>query len=391
MTYKKHNFEDGKVLYASALNEMEEQIIKNSGEPEWNFTSDYQSELEKVIDAVKDIQNNNKLHTIEFIMFSDTHRENINDHPEFYRMMQAINYLTHKLDIKFVVNLGDNYNGYPVENADYGKGHEGVFEELVKVLSKLNSPFININGNHDSVPHIYKRNWITNLSNAVFDNVGSWFYLDDDFHNIRFIVLDCQDWDGDALNWTTVSSTKGYADRSYEQLSWLAHTALKTKKKIVFLQHQSMEETGYYLVHPTKPTSDGRYYFTTNIIDAFEQGTNGSISYDSNRNIDFDFSSQGQGTVLCNFSGHTHGDAFYNASYSYPSGFTSSINEIAIDDALCSTGTHAGTANTKTLNTVNEIVFDVVSIDLLSNIVTCYRFGAGKDRICTLNGSMTTK
>ena len=71
------------------------------------------------------------------------------------------------------------------------------------------------------------------IDGAVFDKVGSWFYLDDSFHDVRFIVLDCQDRDGDAEKWTTVTNSGGYADRSYEQLHWLANVALKTNKKIL--------------------------------------------------------------------------------------------------------------------------------------------------------------
>ena len=404
MAFVKHNFKDGDVLSASALNAIENQIALNetniasvsnnsgssSDEKDWNFTADYQTEINNVVKAIETIQNNDKLHTVEFITFSDMHRGSTTDHPEYDRMMNAINYLTHKLNIAFVANLGDNYTGYPTEGSTYGKG-VGIYEKLVDDLSELNSPYININGNHDSVPHVYKRNWITNVPNAVFDSVGSWFYVDDHFHGVRFIVLDTQDYDGDANKWTTVSNTGGYADRSYEQLNWLANVALKTKNKIIFLQHQSMESTHSGTVHPTKPTSDNRYYIPKDIIDSFEQGTAGSKAYDSNRTLNWDFTSQGTGTVLCNFCGHTHGDIFMSSNgTSVPSGFSSTINEITVDDALYATATHAGTGNTKTQNTVNEIAFDVVSVDLLNKVIKCHRFGTGNNRACTLGGSMTT-
>lgn len=389
MAYVKHNFKKGDVLTAQALNEMEEQIVINSGEQTWDFTSDYQTELNKVVKAIEDIQNTDKLHTVEFITFSDIHRANTSDHPEFYRMMNAINYLTTKLNIKFVANLGDNYSGYPSEGSTYGKkGVMGIYEEMVDLLSELNAPFININGNHDSVPHVYKRNWITNISNAVFDSVGSWFYLDDDFHNVRFIALDCQDKEGDAEAWTTVQSTGGYADRSWRQLDWLANVALKTNKNIIFLQHQAMDaRSNTSLVHPTRTD---RYFVAADIINSFKAGTSGNASNGDVVAVSWDFTNQGQGTVLCNFCGHTHGDAFFNANYKSNNSDTSSINEIAIDDALYASATHAGVSGTKTLNTVNEIAFDVVSVDLLNKVVKCHRFGTGDNRACTLNGSMTT-
>ena len=114
MAFVKHNFKDGDVLSASALNAIETQIALNetniasiesnagSTEKDWNFTSDYQTELNNVVKAISAIQSNDKLHTVEFITFSDIHRSSVSDHPEYGRMMDAINYLTHKLDISFL-------------------------------------------------------------------------------------------------------------------------------------------------------------------------------------------------------------------------------------------------------------------------------------------------
>ena len=55
MAYTTHNFQDGDILTAQALNEMEVQISANTtkletlGEVTLNFTSDYQTELNRVI------------------------------------------------------------------------------------------------------------------------------------------------------------------------------------------------------------------------------------------------------------------------------------------------------------------------------------------------------
>lgn len=382
MAYVKHNFKEGDILTAAALNEMDAQIaaneLKGSEGVSWNFTSDYQTELNSIINKVNTLHGNGKGYVVNFITYSDLHKASASDHPEFERMADAINYLTKNLNIKFVANLGDTHDGTPKEGSQYGPGISGVYTQILNAMSKLNAPYINIPGNHDTIQQVYKRNWMTNIPNAVFDKVGSWFYCDDDFYNVRFIVLDCQDQDGQAKAWTT--GTLNGADRSYDQLNWLANTALKTDKSIIFLQHQSMESRTSSFVHPTKPTSDGRYYFTENIIDAFEQGANGEVQYDSDRKINFDFTSQGKGIVLCNFFGHTHGDAIIKRDSS-----NSTINEIAIDDALCRSGAHGGSDNTKTLNTVNEIAFDVVCVDLIGKNVYCYRFGTGADRELALN------
>ena len=383
MAYTKHNFKDGDTLTAQALNEMEMEISINSekldtlGISTLSFTSDYQTELNSVINKVNTLSGNGKGLNINFITYSDLHKASTSDHPEFNRMMNAMNYLTQKLNIEFIANLGDTHDGTPSEGSHYGPNVKGVYNQVLESMTQLNAPYINIPGNHDTIQQVYKRNWMTNHPKAVFDKVGSWFYLDNDFYNVRFIVLDSQDRDGQALAWTT--GVLNGADRSYEQLNWLANVALKTTKNIIFLQHQSMESRTTSFVHPTKPTSDGRYYFTENIIDAFEQGNAVEITYDATRTISCDFISQGPGVVFCNFFGHTHGDAILKK------GSGSTINEVAIDDALCRSGAHGGSDNTKTLNTVNEIAFDVVSVDIINKKVYCYRFGTGSDRELVLN------
>ena len=133
--------------------------------------------------------------------------------------------------------------------------------------------------------------------------------------------------------------------------------------------------------------------------------------YDVNfkRKINFDFTMQGNGTVLCSFFGHTHGDLFIssksidgkngyvintdNNTIVSTSTYISTINEIAIDNALCWSSYNISAAkgkdNIKTSGTVNEIAFDVVSVDLIDKKVNCYRFGAGNNRACTLGGGMT--
>ena len=352
-----------------------------SDEPSWNFTSDYQTELDSVISKVRAIQSNDKKFHTEFIMFTDIHKNTVSAHPEFGRMMQAIKYLSTNLDIKFVASLGDNIDT-PVEGSNYG-----VYTELQDALEDLPVPYINIMGNHDWVASVYKRNFATNIQNAVFDKVGAWFYVDDEMHDLRYIILDCQDRGNDANAWTTVTTANSaVTDRSWQQLDWLANVALKTKKKVIFIGHQSLGSNQKNVIASTSNTDN--YFIASQIAQDFEAGIAGSANYTkyypaettAKDKVEWDFSEQGSGVVLCNFHGHVHGDLFWNKNTSNPSPF----NEIAFDDAIYNTATYIGTNNTKQLNSVNEIAFDVVSVDLLGNIVSCYRFGTGEDRVCNL-------
>ena len=56
MSYTAYTFEDGKVLTAAQLNKMDSQIAANASaiengtsEPAWDFTDDYQAELNNIL------------------------------------------------------------------------------------------------------------------------------------------------------------------------------------------------------------------------------------------------------------------------------------------------------------------------------------------------------
>ncbi len=346
----------------------------------WNFTDDYMSELNSIINSISTIQSNKESRTVEFIAFTDLHKDSVSNNPEFERMIQAMNYLTHNLDIDFVVDLGDNVTT-PVKGSNYD-----VYDQVKEALSSLNAPYINTMGNHDTIPHIYRRDFSTNIENAVFDDVGSWFYFDDQKSAVRYVVLDCQDQGNDANTWTSLETGANVTDRSWKQLDWFANTALKTDKKIIVLEHQSLGSSQSNVI--ASQSNNSNYFIAKDILQAFMNGQKGSANYTkyfasettAQDTVKWDFSNQGAGTVLFNLFGHTHGDLAINKNTSISSPF----NEISIDNALFNSSTYIGQSATKVNNTVNEISFDVVSVDLLTNTVKTFRFGAGEDRTIQL-------
>ena len=372
-----------KSLYHTSFN-----INIEGGEPEptWNFTQDYETELTRVINKVKGYQDDKSKYNTSFIVFTDCHTNTTSAHPELDRMLQAINYLTRNLDIKFVANLGDTVNNPGTS------GSMDVYPYIINYLKGTKAPYINLMGNHDWVGSVYKRNYATNIENASFDKVGSWFYVDDNNNDIRYICLDCQDRGNDANAWTTVTTTSsGVTDRSWQQLDWLANVALKTQKRVVILEHQSLGSSQSDVVAST--TNTANYFLAKDLLSAFENGVSGTLNYTTyypaettaHSTISYDFTEQGAGRLLCCLEGHTHGDMDW--SYSGISSYPTPFNEIWFDDALCNSQTYIGKANTKTINTVNEIAFDVVTLDLINEKVYCTRFGTGDDRELTLRAS----
>lgn len=379
-SYQKHNFVKGMTLNSDDLDIIEDELVDRSYD--WNFPDDYRTDLDDVISKVKIVnQNTPKNSHVEFIAFADMHKDTVNSESEFYRMMNAIKYLTHRLDIAFVVNLGD------ICYSSDGNMDTGVFDEAKSAAEELNSPYIITMGNHDYIPHEKRRELATNFEGAVFDTVGSWFYVDDNERCLRYIMLDSQDRGNDANSGTTVTTTSNAcSDHSWKQLDWLANVALKTTNKVIFLQHQGLGAINSNTVREHSHINN--YKIASTIAQAFQEGTSGSATYTiyysaettAKDVVEWDFSEQGKGTVLFNAFGHVHGDTLYNSTTSTATPF----NEFTFDNALCRESTYVGESVTRTINTITEIAFDVVSVDLEKNKVHCYRCGAGNDREITL-------
>lgn len=351
--------------------------------PVWNFSSDYQEELDRVVTKVRGYQNDKSKFNVSFIIFTDCHAEWNGSHPEFERMLQAANYLTWNLDIKFVANLGDTITRLTNEGA------MDVYTRLINGEKTFKSPYANLCGNHDYVPFNYRRNYLTNIPEVKMDKYGTWFYLDDDYHGIRYIFLECQDRGDDAINWTSLTTeATTVADRTWLQLDWLANKALKTDKKVITFGHQSVACTQKDTVLIEKNDTTN-YYLAKTLLRAFENGESGSIAYtqifpesSAKDKITYDFSEQGPGRYLCAFNGHTHADLDW--SYSGIQAYPTPFNEIWVDDALTNTAYGIGDDNPKTIDTINEIAFDVMTIDLINEKVYCTRVGTGPDRELTL-------
>ena len=375
-SYTKHNFTKGTVLEAVELDEIEDELVDLSHP--WNFANDYRTELDDIISKIKTIQQTKDAAShVEFIVYSDMHKDTIDSEPEFYRMMNAIRYLTHRLDIAFVANLGD------ICYSSDGSMDKKVFNELLEYSKELNSPYVITMGNHDYIPHNDRRNMATNFENAVFDTVGSWFYVDDNRRNLRYIVLDSQDRGNDANVGTSVTTnSNACSDRSWNQLNWFANVALKTKNRVIIMQHQGLGAINSSTVREHSHIDN--YKIACTIAEAFQAGIAGSTKYKiyysaettAKNTVTWDFSDQGAGTILFNAFGHVHGDTLYNSTTSTSTPF----NEFTFDNALCRDSTYVGTNFKRTLNTITEIAFDIVSVDLENNKVNCYRCCAGNDR-----------
>ena len=345
-----------------------ETLLKSNGMTLDLLPDDYMIELARVEDETKAVKGDN---TITFAVMADAHYNTSSGTPqaEMIRLADVIKELQNNGVIDFTVSVGDS-----IENGNT------PLTDFTKVLTDRNITYALVRGNHDLVNPSIVRDNATNIEGAVFDTLGDWFYLDNEEKGIRYIFLNGSDKGTDVDNdKNTIQMT--FTGVSYRQLNWLANTALKTDKKVIIFNHYSVTSEALYAYGTVGGTVDKNYNSMGEIIKAFVNGASGTIAYTieyeengASDSIAYDFSSQGNGTVIANFCGHAHGDR-YNQN-------EGEIMEVWTDNALAYDTINGYKFSNGAVipNTVDEIAFDVVTIDIETQNIYCKRFGRGKDK-----------
>lgn len=247
------------------------------------------------------------------------------------------------------INLGDVHD-------ETGKTIATIKSEL-SMLSKLfnNIEAFNtqLKGNHDTGTWASDKSTTNLITDAVWANLCmnefgkykgfvidennttcNYFYKDFERQKIRVIALDSLDIP------LVVDGVIKYGQTVYgmqeKQLQWLANTALilpSNEWAVVFISHVPTVSSG----------GDGQgfknYSVFSDIVTAFRNGTSGtstSTTTDFEASVTYNFVSQGEGEVICEFHGHTHSDG--NTSDSIVNkliGFVNSANANASFDTAC--------------------------------------------------------
>ena len=179
------------------------------------------------------------------------------------------------------------------------------------------------------------------------------YYVDFDTVKTRLIVLDEYDV-SDSGDFT------GYVGLSPAQLNWFAEDALNANGyNIIIVVHQP--------INPTDYETSSALTFLKNVITAFNNHAAFSGSYGATTlNVDF---STYTSNLLFVLSGHSHKD------YSYSDGF---LTIGTTCDAIYDTDGY-----NRALGQINEIAFDIISVDFDNREIKCTRVGAGNDRTFT--------
>lgn len=373
------------VAFYKLENNLSEEVdkIKKSLNPRYatTYTTQEQELYEKISEVATD-------DSVIFSLISDIHATNLGidyDTSETkYGNVGNINYIKHAEvfnavseigGVDFKVCLGDSINATTDEANDLNKTETlRRLQQLMNVFGNSFKPLVYAMAHHELYPF---KNWSNSLSisqatkltqyfntyvNKIYDKQAehttspyydsqySYFHVDYETQNIRFIVLNS----ADNLN-SDSNNPNGF---SQKQVNWLKGILTDTSKNVVFFSHApTIKEANW----------SGDLY-------------NGDIyNGDLIENEIKTFITNG-GKVLAFFHGHTHMD---NIGYS-----TDTILNFPFISIASSLPENTRMSNSPTIGnpktwdreygTYSEYCFDVVVINKAS--IKMFRFGAGEDR-----------
>lgn len=232
--------------------------------------------------------------------------------------------------------------------SQYGKHRVYTCRGNHDYLSKL-SDRSSYNASHGTC-HSYVMGYMPDRV-VVSGSMKMSYYVDFDTVKTRIVVVDEYDI-SDSGDFT------GYVGLSPAQFHWLVDTALNIADyKIIIVAHEA--------INPSDYTPGSSLTFLKNIITAYRNHEAFSGSYGAT-SINVDFSTY-TSELVCVLSGHAHRD------YSYSDGF---LTIGCTSDAIYDTDGY-----NRAQGQINEIAFDIISIDFDTRTIKCTRIGAGNDRM----------
>lgn len=243
-------------------------------------------------------------------VFTDLHTSGI-DGEYTERLVSLLEILTSEIPCDALVDLGDNTGmlgrNEHITNGDLEKLLKGLFD---KIYNAAKLPMLFVNGNHDGIGTdffnapfwngIVKKKY--GNTSAVYDEDGSYYYVDLEKADTRIIVLSVpSDADLIAENPTPVWKL------GERQINWLENVALKTEKYVVILSHVPFYDVyrGENQLHSVWDGEKERFSTTYALCGSIEDADRAALVINA-------FNEKNKGKLIACLSGHTHSDSLYN-------------------------------------------------------------------------------
>ncbi len=384
------------------------QSLENQSQKKEEETEESPSELpgyvtENVHSALGRIREKTGEGCIAVPIYTDIHAESINN-VRFKTMMSCIRYMSEKVHFDGLFSLGDEIDVF------LGRSGHKTNAEICSVLSQFHKtvtetcrlPFMPLNGNHDGIgadffnigmwDSILRQNQFA--SNVVREENNAYYYVD--YPSLKFRIV-CMSIPSSSV--VDVEHPYVVWQAGNEQLSWLAHKALKTGDgySVALFVHVP---TCYNYGDPTDqyntPVWDGvnvkmadpvqitgRVDDQSSIEGIFSAYHNHTTFFDSN--IACDFSNYTSTRVAVELAGHTHVDCVIEPGQTGNNGMVNGMpcRVISIASAGYYTGIFpnfsGGVSPVRKDGTSSEVLFDVAVFDLNKHKLNLIRVGAGSD------------
>lgn len=202
-----------------------------------DFTEKLSGEVEQAKEKIESLRGED---SIVFPIFTDLHAQNVKcEYAQ--KIVEALKLITSEIKVDAVVDLGDNLamlgRDIHISNSDL----KGVLEDLfAAVYEALGCPVYMVNGNHDAIgTDFFKPDFWNDIvknkygnTKAVYDGAGSYYYVDCDKANTRFVVLSLPSESDLEAEFITPVWAFGK-----DQLIWLEKEALNTNNDVIILTH----------------------------------------------------------------------------------------------------------------------------------------------------------
>ena len=279
---------------------------------------------------------------------------------------QALAYINKQVKLDAFAVLGDYTDGYPVDSVDNAFGDCRKVNSLLSPMEAI--PNFRIQGNHDFYSGYaqFVHYHIQAYSEGVTwgDKNGGYFYRDFADKKLRIICVNTTETDNANIG---VSTT---------QYTWFVNALDLSAKsdsaewQILVLSHHPLD---WYV-------SDGTYRFAY-IVEAYTKGTSGTVG-----GVSYNFAGKNSAALIGNIHGHIHNllTGYINKGNVNTSNPTKVLRvctpEACINRANQYDGWKEATSYNKTTNSAKDTSFVVYCIDMNTQSIKAFCYGAGYDR-----------